>query len=239
MSTATAQSVQDAFPQPSNQSTRRGRYSLESDWHRLAMTLLIELVGFTSWGGKIISWAATCSSISTPKQPRFGISAAPISFLSGRLHSIRRAPTGPSGRGGQVSRCHHRTHFADYRQRGLLRQEDDLRTGFRTSEYFIYDPAERKLQGWRLNGNSRYQDIAIQRPGLVWSRTIGLWLGTWTGKYQGKEEVLPALLRQGWHLIPARWSGRKSSDCVRGPKQRGTLPRLNSETESQAEEAKT
>lgn len=54
---------------------------------------------------------------------------------------------------------------------------------FRTPEYFCYDPATQKLEGWRLDAHHRYQPIEANEHGWLWSEQLGLWLGLWTGKY--------------------------------------------------------
>ncbi len=60
---------------------------------------------------------------------------------------------------------------------------------FHTSEYFIYDPAEQRLRGWRLNGKQRYHEIEPNDKGWLLCEQLGLWLGTWQGKFQEKQEV--------------------------------------------------
>src|SRR5262249_28089908 len=56
---------------------------------------------------------------------------------------------------------------------------------FRTPDYFCYDPDTHQLQGWRLNKSMRYEALAANERGWLWSEELGLWLGTWSGKYQG------------------------------------------------------
>src|SRR5438876_555553 len=40
---------------------------------------------------------------------------------------------------------------------------------FHTSEYFCYDPDDQKLEGWRLNGQFRYQPIPASERRWLWS----------------------------------------------------------------------
>jgi Uma2 family endonuclease len=58
---------------------------------------------------------------------------------------------------------------------------------FRTPDYFCYDPDTQQLQGWRLNKRKRYEPLVPNDRGWLWSMELGLWVGTWTGKYQGDE----------------------------------------------------
>ena len=74
---------------------------------------------------------------------------------------------------------------------------------FHTNEYFNYDPAEQKLNGWRLNANQRYQEIQPNEKGWLWCEQLGLWLGTWEGKYQEKQEVYLRFFDKNGNVIPS------------------------------------
>jgi len=53
---------------------------------------------------------------------------------------------------------------------------------FRTPNYFVFDPFDpNSLQGWRLNGDLRYEPLLPNAQGRLWSQSLGLWLGTWEG----------------------------------------------------------
>jgi Uma2 family endonuclease len=54
---------------------------------------------------------------------------------------------------------------------------------FHTREYFIYDPDSERLEGWRLDDEGHYQAILANEHGWLWSKELGMWLGTWRGKY--------------------------------------------------------
>lgn len=60
---------------------------------------------------------------------------------------------------------------------------------FHTSEYFCYDPDTQHLEGWRLDKRGRYQPLAADERGWLWSEELGLWLGTWKGEYLGIEAI--------------------------------------------------
>ncbi len=72
---------------------------------------------------------------------------------------------------------------------------------FRTPEYFCFDPESNRLEGWRLS-NGRYQDIAVNERGWMWSERLGLWLGTWEGEYLGQRAVWLRFYDSGGNLIP-------------------------------------
>ncbi|AFW94012.1 putative restriction endonuclease [Anabaena sp. 90] len=61
---------------------------------------------------------------------------------------------------------------------------------FRTSDYFVYDPFNpRSLQGWHLDDNQKYQPLIPNEHGWLWSRRLGLWLGTWEGRVERETAI--------------------------------------------------
>ena len=53
---------------------------------------------------------------------------------------------------------------------------------FRTRDYFVFNPFDPdSLQGWSLDAADRYQPLTSNEQGWLWSETLGLWLGTWSG----------------------------------------------------------
>lgn len=56
---------------------------------------------------------------------------------------------------------------------------------FKTSDYFCYDPDSQELEGWQLVKH-RYQTLAANDRGWLWSEELQLWLGRWDGPYQGQ-----------------------------------------------------
>jgi Uma2 family endonuclease len=53
---------------------------------------------------------------------------------------------------------------------------------FRTPNYYCYEPASQKLEGWELVGG-RYEPLRPNEYGRLWSSVLGLWVGTWEGEY--------------------------------------------------------
>jgi Uma2 family endonuclease len=54
---------------------------------------------------------------------------------------------------------------------------------FHTAEYFLYDPAAKQLEAYRLGSGSRYQPITANDKRRFWLEELGLWIGTWVGPY--------------------------------------------------------
>ncbi|HKI02911.1 MAG TPA: Uma2 family endonuclease [Thermoanaerobaculia bacterium] len=72
---------------------------------------------------------------------------------------------------------------------------------FRTSEYFMYEPEARKLEGFRLAGSS-YRPMVPDCQGRFWSEQLGVFLGPARGTFWGQEEDWVWLSRSDGSLIP-------------------------------------
>jgi Uma2 family endonuclease len=73
---------------------------------------------------------------------------------------------------------------------------------FKTYEYFCYDPDTQHLQGWRLGKRGRYRVIRTNRHGWLWVEELELWLGPWTGAYRGYEAVWLQFYDATSQLVP-------------------------------------
>lgn len=54
---------------------------------------------------------------------------------------------------------------------------------FHTQEYFCYNPNTQQLSGWQLM-QGRYTEIQPNEQGWLWSEELRVWLGTWQGEFQ-------------------------------------------------------
>ena len=56
---------------------------------------------------------------------------------------------------------------------------------FKTHEYICFDylnpTEENSLIGWRLDAHGRYQPIEADFRGWLWSESLALWIGRWSG----------------------------------------------------------
>ncbi|HBE20378.1 MAG TPA: hypothetical protein DEG17_06125 [Cyanobacteria bacterium UBA11149] len=53
---------------------------------------------------------------------------------------------------------------------------------FRTPDYFVFNPFDpNSLQGWHLDSNQQYQPLVPNERGWLWCKSLGFWLGTWSG----------------------------------------------------------
>jgi Uma2 family endonuclease len=72
---------------------------------------------------------------------------------------------------------------------------------FRTSEYYMYEPEARKLEGLRLVGRF-YQSMAPDAQGRIWSERLGAFLGIWYGVREDQKRDWVRLYRPDGSLVP-------------------------------------
>jgi Uma2 family endonuclease len=188
---------------PSNLPTEDG-LNLESDWHRLAMTLLIELIGLHLKGREDYFVGGNMFMYFSAKQVRKRDFRGPDFFFvwgvplnpprpywaiwdeDGKYPNVIIELSSPS------------TLEVDHGIKKKIYEQT-----FHTREYFTYDPARQLLQGWRLNEHSEYAAIEPNDKGWLWCEQLQLWLGTWHGKYLGKQELYLRFFDTEGNLIPS------------------------------------
>jgi Uma2 family endonuclease len=241
MSTTTAQPAAELFPFPPTDLPEEDGIPLESDWHRLEMTLLIELVVLHLAGREDYFVGGNMFIYFDARQARDRNFRGPDFFF------VWDAPLNPPRRywaiwdeGGKypdviIELSSPTTAAVDH---GI--KKTTYEKVFRTHDYFIYDPDERKLQGWRLShdGSGRYEEIEVNDKGWLWSERLGLWLGPWTGKYQGKDEVYLRFFDKAGNLIPtAQERTEMERQHAEAEKQRAEAEKHHAEVEKQRADA--
>ncbi|HEY4573317.1 MAG TPA: Uma2 family endonuclease, partial [Thermoanaerobaculia bacterium] len=101
---------------------------------------------------------------------------------------------------------------------------------FRTSEYYMYDPDTRKLEGFWLAGGA-YQPMAPGDQGRLWSRQLGLFLGLWHGFREDKEADWVRLYHPDGSLVPTQ------GERAEAERQRADAERQNAEAANQRADA--
>jgi Uma2 family endonuclease len=160
---------------------------LDSDWHRLEIGLLAEIV--KQWlrrrtdyyvGGNMFTYY----HVKGVRRRRF---RGPDFFF------VKGASRTPIRRYWVVweEGCYPNTIIEllspSTSKEDLTTKKEIYEKVFRTPDYFCYDPDTQHLRGWRLNERKRYELLIPNDKGWLWSEELGLWVGTWTGKYQGDE----------------------------------------------------
>jgi Uma2 family endonuclease len=95
---------------------------------------------------------------------------------------------------------------------------------FRTPEYFLYEPNSLKLEGFRLAGDS-YKPLRPNVQGRLWSAQLGLEIGLWHGEQTGEEATWVRLFHPDGRLVPTP-AERAESERQRADTAEAELKRL-------------
>jgi Uma2 family endonuclease len=162
---------------------------LESDWHRAQIALLIEIIDWLFRGRTDYYVGGNMFIYYSEDQARSRKYRGPdFFFVAGVNREPRRRYWVVWREGGRypdliIELLSPKTAKVDRTTKKELYEKV-----FRTSEYFCYDPASQRLEGWRLS-DSAYAEQQPSEKGRLYCKELGLWLGTWTGKYLGTQEV--------------------------------------------------
>jgi Uma2 family endonuclease len=175
---------------------------LESDWHRMAMNLLIEIVcwflrersDFYVGGNMFIYFSEKRARDQDFRGPDFffvwGASRYPPRDYWAVWLEDGRYPD------AIIELMSPKTMRED-----LTTKKDIYEKTFRTPDYFCYDPVTRELRGWRLS-DQKYVPIEPDVNGRLECRSLGLWLGTWKGKHLGFDTVWLRFFDTEGSLVP-------------------------------------
>jgi Uma2 family endonuclease len=160
---------------------------LETDWHRIQMNLLIEIIthlrrGCTDYfvGGNMFIYYHD----SAIKRRRF---RGPDFFLVEDSHLEPPRPYWAVWEeGGKFPDLIIELTSASTAEIDRTEKKDIYEKVFRTAEYFIFDPRTNQLEGWRLV-QDHYGPVQPNKRGWLWSEQVGQWLGTWQGIFQAKK----------------------------------------------------
>lgn len=102
---------------------------------------------------------------------------------------------------------------------------------FRTPDYFCYEHEKNRLEGWRLNAKLRYQALEPNDRGWLWCEELGVWLGTWEGRFQNQQAHWPRFYDVQGQLIltEAEYQSRQAEhERQRAAQSTAELERLKS-----------
>ena len=179
---------------------------LETSWHRDAMNLLIDLIRVLFLG-----------------RNDFYVGGNMFIYFSNR-EVFNRDFRGPDVYlVKNVDGTHERDYWAIWEEAGRFpdliiellspktakidrtTKKDLYERTFRTREYYLYDPLEERLEGYRLGADLRYAPLTPDAGGRLWSEELGAWLGTWQGKLPAQpteERVWLRLYTEKGELVP-------------------------------------
>ena len=118
---------------------------------------------------------------------------------------------------------------------------------FKTPDYFVFDPFDpTEFAGWRLDLTEGYQPLLPNDRGWLWCETLDLWLGTWEGTIDrepmtGVCQWLRFYDRQG-NLVPlpeeaAQQQAEQEKQRTEAETQRAEAEKQRAEAETQRAEA--
>lgn len=232
----------DEFPHPPSDLIETDGVPLESDWHRLAMNLLIEIVtchlrGRTDYfvGGNMFIY------FNRQQARNLDYRGPDFFFVWDRPLNPPRPYWAIWDEEGKypdviIELSSPRTIKEDRTTKKTIYERT-----FRTPEYYMYDPAERQLDGWRLV-NHLYQPIQPNERGWLWCEQLKLWLGLADSTYSGKEALYLRFFDEAGNLVPtAAEAAEKRLDeaqlTVQAAQQRAEAERARAETERTRAEA--
>ena len=204
---------------------------LESDWHRIAMNMLIDSVKYSLRHRDDFYVGGNMFIYFSEEQARNRDFRGPDFFF---VDGVAQKPLRPYWavwlEGGRypdviIELLSPRTATEDRTTKKTIYERV-----FHTPEYYCYDPNEPQLEGWRLVG-CRYQALAPNAQGWLWSESLGLWLGTWTGTYLGNQAVWLRFYDAEGRVVPA------PVEVAELERQRAEAERQRAEAERQRAEA--
>jgi Uma2 family endonuclease len=176
--------------------------NMESDWHRLAMVLLIECAHFFFrlrndyyvGGNMFVHYCKEQAEKKLFRGPDFF-------FVWGVPFEPLRRFWVPWQEGGRLPNVIIELLSPKTKKVDLTTKKELYDDVFKTSDYFCYDPATNELLGWHRR-NGRYEPLQANDRGWLWCQELGLWLGTWKGVYQGHQAIWPRFYDAEARLVP-------------------------------------
>jgi Uma2 family endonuclease len=174
---------------------------LESDWHRLAMNLLIEVAQF-HLGDRPGFVGGNMFIYFSEEQARNRDFRGPDFFY---VRDASPMPLRPYWalwlEGGRYPDVIIELLSPKTAELDRTVKKDVYQRVFHTAEYYCYDPDARTLQGWRLVGGE-YEELKADESGWLWCGELGLWLGKWDGWFMGREGTWLRFYDVSGKLVP-------------------------------------
>lgn len=174
---------------------------LESSWHRACINLLIESVKAHFHrrrdycvGGNM------CLYYSLEQVKNQDFLSSDFFFVHGESQSDNHDRWAMWEQGGRYPNVIIELLSRKTAKRDRTEKKEIYRGIFHTSEYFLYDPLKKTLEGFRLVQNN-YVPIEVDSHGRMWSEELELWVGKWDGDYQDEEAVWLRFFDHKGHVV--------------------------------------
>ena len=184
---------------------------LDSGWHVLQMFLLLELIGqamaeqgrtdFYAGGDNFVYYSVEQARDVSRGRPYFR--GPDIYWVGGVAHTPLRKAWVAWEEGGRLPDVIVELLSPSTAQIDRTVKKDLYARTFQTSEYFLYEPETRKLEGLRLAGSS-YRPMLPDGQGRFWSEQLGVFLGPRRSAFSGQEADWVRLFRADGSLVPTR-----------------------------------
>jgi len=186
---------------------------LESAWHRIQITFLIEILGrvmaerqrqdFFAGGNMFVFYSLEQARSVANEPPEKNLHfRGPDAFFVGGVDGRRdRKYWVVWEEGGRYPDLIVEFLSPSTAEVDRTTKKDLYERVFRTPEYFLYDPQTEGLEGFRLFDGA-YQPLKPDAQGRLWSRELGLWLGRWQGRREEFDATWLRLYDSDGRLIP-------------------------------------
>jgi Uma2 family endonuclease len=184
---------------------------LESGWHFLQLHLLLELISqammeqgrsdFYAGGNMFVYYSVEQAREVASGRPYFR--GPDVFWVDGVAPTPIRKTWAAWKEGGRLPDFIVELLSSSTAKIDRVDKKDLYARVFRTSEYFLYDPETRKLEGLRLMGTA-YQPMIPSGQGRFWSQQLGAFLGPWHGIYDRQEDDWIRLFRPDGTLVPTK-----------------------------------
>lgn len=219
------------FPEPPRDLISDDGEPLESDWRRLAMTLLIDVVtqhmgqrrDYFVGGNMFIYFSAEQAKNRDFRGPDFF-------FVDGVSLDKPRLYWAIWDEGARFPDL-----IIELASPSTINEDRTTKKAvyeklFHTKEYFVYDPDQNVLEGYSLTSKG-YRRKPTNDQGMQWSRVLNLWLGTWHGAYQEKSYRYLRWFDPDGNLVPTQGeAGQKRAMLER---QRADAEHMRADAERQ------
>jgi Uma2 family endonuclease len=178
--------VYDEFPLPPQDLPSEDGVPLETNWHRLQMNLLIDIIEGHRRGQNDFFAGGNMFVHFSEEEVRNRDFRGPDFFLvNGVSHRHDRPYWAIWKEGGRYPDLIVELMSPTTRDIDLTTKFDIYEKTFATREYVAYDPDAREIHAWRKTGaKGRFRPIVPNGRGHYFLEEAGLWLGIWHGKHQ-------------------------------------------------------
>lgn len=191
----------DPPPTPPQDLPETDGVPLESDWHRLAITLLIETVRWHWRDRKDYYVGGNMFVYFSAQQVRNHDYRGPDFFF---VQSVRPDPTRETwtiwDEGGKYPDFIIELLSKTTRQEDLTTKKELYDTTFHLRQYCCYDPVTKELLGWQRD-SGKFEPMIKNEKGWFWIEDMQLWLGVWHGVYHGVEADWPRFYDSNGNLL--------------------------------------